>query len=215
MKNAALDVDAATADLLRAILPHVPFDGWSGPAFRAAVAEVGLDMALARLICPRGAVDLAVAWHRAGDAAMAAQLAESDLAALRYRDRVALALRLRLQVTDPETARRSAAVFALPQNAATGAALIWGTADAVWRALGDDSDDFNWYSKRATLAAVYGTCALFWMGDASEGTRDSAAFIDRRIDGVMRFEKVKAKLVALPGVKTLLEGIRAPSGARP
>ncbi|MBW6505190.1 MAG: COQ9 family protein [Rhodobacteraceae bacterium] len=215
MKNSGLDVAATKAELLAAIIPQVPFDGWSHVAFNAAVAEVGLDPALARVICPRGAVDLAVAYHRAGDAAMLARLAEADLAALRYRDRVALALRLRLEVADPELVRRGAAVFALPQNTATGAALIWSTTDAIWRALGDTSDDFNWYSKRITLSAVYSACVLFWMGDTSEGQRETAAFIDRRIEGILQFEKVKGRVLGVPGLKDLLAGIHAPGGMRP
>ncbi len=215
MKNSNLDVAAARADLLAAILPNVPFDGWSDPAFTAAVEASGIDAALARLVCPRGAVDLAVAYHRAGDAVMLARLEASDLRALRIRDRVALALRLRLDAGDPELVRRGAAVFALPQNAATGAALIWATADAIWRALGDSSDDFNWYSKRMSLSAVYSACALFWMGDSSEGQRDTEAFIAHRVDGIMTFEKFKSRVVDLPGVKDLLSGIRAPGAVRP
>jgi ubiquinone biosynthesis protein COQ9 len=215
MKNSALDMGAATAELLAAILPYVPFDGWSAPAFKAAVEAVGFDPALARLICPRGAVDLAVAYHRAGDAAMLARLAETDLAARRYRDRVALALRLRLEVADPENVRRAAAVFALPQNAATGAALIWGTADAIWRALGDASDDFNWYSKRMSLSGVYSATVLYWMGDTSEGKRDTFEFIERRIEGILRFEKIKGRVIELPGMKDLLAGIHAPQRQRP
>ncbi|MDP2738975.1 MAG: COQ9 family protein, partial [Pseudorhodobacter sp.] len=110
-------------------------------------------------------------------------------------------------------ARRGAAVFALPQYAATGAGLIWGTSDAIWRALGDSSQDFNWYSKRLSLSAVYSACVLYWMGDSSEGRRDTLEFIDRRIENVMQFEKVKGKLTGLPGLKELLATIHAPGHA--
>jgi ubiquinone biosynthesis protein COQ9 len=213
MKNTRLDVAQVRADLLAAIVPLVPFDGWSGPAFAAAVAAVGIDPGVAALVCPRGAVDLAVDYHRAGDAAMLAAMAEAGLDALRYRERVALALRLRLEAADAELARRGAAVFALPQYAATGAGLIWGTSDAIWRALGDSSQDFNWYSKRLSLSAVYSACVLYWMGDSSEGRRDTLEFIDRRIENVMQFEKVKGKLTGLPGLKELLATIHAPGHA--
>lgn len=215
MKNTSLDVAATRAELLAAIVPHVPFDGWSHISFKAAVEAVGLDPALAPLICPRGAIDLAVAYHRAGDAAMAAAFAAAETGALRYRERVALAIRLRLDVTDAELVRRGASAFALPQHAATGAGLIWGTADAIWRTLGDTSDDFNWYSKRASLAAVYSATVLYWMGDTSEGHRDTIEFIDRRIEGIMRFEKIKGRVAGLPGLKEALAGIRAPGGLRP
>jgi hypothetical protein len=88
--------------------------------------------------------------------------------------------------------------FALPQYAADGARAIWGTADAIWEALGDASDDYNWYTKRATLSAVYGATVLYWLGDESPENRDTWAFLDRRIEDVMRIEKVKAEVQKNP-----------------
>lgn len=205
--------------LLDAILPHVAFDGWSAAAFQIAVAQLGMAPDLARAHCPRGAVDLAALYHRRGDRAMVAALAAANTAGLRFRDRIALAVRLRLEGADREIVRRGAALFALPQNAATGAALVWGTADAIWTALGDRSDDINWYSKRATLAAVYSATVLYWMGDDSADHAATWAFLDRRIEGVMRFEKFKAQLRDNPVLSKVLAGplavlrhIRAPQG---
>ena len=129
-------------------------------------------------------------------------------------------VRLRLDGADREVIRRGAALFALPQNAATGASLVWGTADAIWRALGDRSDDFNWYSKRATLSAVYSATVLYWLGDDSPGQEASWSFLDRRIEDVMRFEKTKARIRENPGLSRLLKGpldvlsrLRPPAGA--
>lgn len=214
------DLTGAKARLLDAALGHVPFDGWSETSFRAAAEEIGLAPDLAHAICPRGALDLAVAYHRRGDAAMEDALRQSDLSALRFRDRIARAVRLRLEAADREMVRRGAALFALPQNAATGAGLVWGTADAIWRALGDTSGDINWYSKRATLSAVYSATALFWLGDESEGQAATWDFLDRRIEEVMRFEKFKAQVRDNPVLGKVLAGplralgrIRAPAGA--
>jgi ubiquinone biosynthesis protein COQ9 len=206
--------------LLDAALPHVAFDGWSAAAFDAACADIGMAPTLARAYCPRGAVDLAVAYHRRGDRAMIAALAAAETSGLRFRDRIALAVRLRLDGADREIVRRGAALFALPQHAATGAALIWGTADAIWTALGDTSDDINWYSKRATLSAVYSATVLYWMGDDSEDHAATWGFLDRRIEGVMRFETFKARVRDNPLLSKMLSGplavlgrIRAPVGA--
>lgn len=205
--------------LLDAILPHVIFDGWSEAAFRAAAADCGIALPLARAYCPRGAVDLAADYHRRGDRAMKAALTEKSMDGRRFRDKVALALKLRLQAADRDVVRRGAALFALPQNAATGAALIWGTADAVWTALGDTSDDLNWYSKRASLSAVYSTTVLYWLGDDSEGHQATWDFLDRRIEDVMSFEKFKARARENPLLSKLMAGplramerIRAPQG---
>ncbi|MGD9916662.1 MAG: COQ9 family protein [Paenirhodobacter sp.] len=210
MKNDHLDVARAKAELLAAIMPHVPFDGWSDPAFDQAVRDLGLEPRLARLVCPRGAVDLAVEYHRAADRALVAKLAETTLEGLKFREKVAAAVRMRLELVDPELVRRAASVFALPQHAATGARLVWETADVIWRALGDTSEDYNWYSKRLTLAGVISSTVLYWMGDESEGHAKSWEFLDGRIGDVMQFEKVKGAVMKLPFVGGLLGAIRAP-----
>ncbi len=201
--------DTATAHdrLLQAALPHVPFDGWSDRTLAAAAAGAGIAPALAKALFPRGGVDLAVAYHRAGDRRMAERLAETDLTALRFRDRVARAVRTRLEIVgDRELVRRGATLFALPQHGATGARLLWGTADAVWTALGDTARDFNWYTKRATLSGVYGATVLFWLGDDSPGAQATWDFLDRRIEDVMRIEKMKATVRDNPVARAFAEG---------
>ncbi len=209
-------VPSETRLLVQAALPQVPFDGWSQATLNAAATEVGIPAAQVAALLPRGAVDLAAAAHRIGDEAMVQRLAATDLSDLRFRERVALALRIRLEVAGGrEAVRRATALFALPHLAPTGAGLIWGTADAVWTALGDRSTDGNWYSKRAMLAAVWSAVVLFWLGDDSDNGQATAEFIDRRIGEVMAFEAAKAKLPSAlsGGLGRLMAGIRAP-GAR-
>jgi ubiquinone biosynthesis protein COQ9 len=186
---------------------------------RAAAADCGVDMAAARAVFPRGGVDMALAYHARGDAAMLRALADHDLSQLRIRDRIALAVRLRLEAAeDRELVRRGTTLFALPLYAADGARAIWGTADAIWTALGDTATDYNWYTKRATLAGVYSATVLFWLGDESEGAQATWAFLDRRIDGVMQIERVKGVMRKNPVLKTVFAGpsavlscIKAPS----
>ena len=199
--------ETAAARLLEAALPHVPFDGWSETTLRAAIADSGVAEGLARALFPRGGIDLAVAYHRQGDTRMVAALAASDLAAMRFRDRIAHAVKLRLDVVeDRELVRRGTTLFSLPQHAPEGAKLIWGTADAIWDALGDTTRDLNWYSKRATLSAVYGSTVLYWLGDDSLGHQATWDFLDRRIEDVMQIEKLKAAVKANPIGKALLAG---------
>jgi len=204
--------------LLEAALPHVPFDGWSEATFDAAVAECGMEPALALGLCPRGAVDLAVAYHKLGDARMLARLKQAELGEMRYSARVAAAVRYRLEaVDDKELVRRGTTLFALPAYAPDGASLIWETCDAIWTALGDTSDDLNWYTKRATLSGVYGATVLYWLGDESEGHAATWAFLERRIEDVMRIEKAKAVLGQNRLFGDLLgrvtEAVRAPAPA--
>ena len=194
------------ARVLDAALAHVPFDGWSDRTLQAAVAEVGLDPALGRTFFPRGGVDLAMAYHARGDAAMLARLAATDLSALRFRDRIATAIRTRLELSDRELVRRGTTLFALPQHAADGVAALWQTADQVWTALGDSSQDFNWYTKRATLSAVHAATVLFWLGDETPGHQATWDFLDRRIEGVMQFEKLKGQVQGNALVQALMAG---------
>lgn len=209
--------DETRAALLDAILPHVVFDGWSEASFQAAAADVGIDATEAKLVCPRGALDLAVAYHRRGDAAMRARVALNASPEMRIRERVTYAVRARLEAGEKEIVRRGTTLFALPHHTAEGATLIWGTADAIWTALGDRSGDVNWYTKRATLAGVYGSTVLFWLGDHSANDQATWDFLDRRIEDVMQIEKLKAKVrdnaflqKAFAGPNWLLSRIKAP-----
>ncbi len=213
-------MERAKNQVLQAALSHVAFDGWSEISLAAAIADSGVEPGLARALFPRGGVDLAVAYHRMGDAAMVEALAGRDLAAMRFRDCIALAIRLRLEAADKEFVRRGSALFSLPQHMMEGAGLIWATADAIWTALGDPSRDLSWYSKRASLSAVYGATVLYWLGDASEGDEATWAFLDRRIKNVMQFEKAKAGMRQNQGLQALFKGpmkilerISAPDGA--
>ncbi|MES2551841.1 MAG: COQ9 family protein [Pseudomonadota bacterium] len=209
--------DPIKARVLDAALSHVPFDGWSERTLAAAITEAGVTPALARSLFPRGGVDLALAYHQRGDDQMAEALAQRNLSALRFRDRIALAVRLRLEGADRELVRRGTTLFSLPMHAADGARAIWQTADRIWTALGDSSEDLNWYTKRATLSAVYGATVLYWLGDDSSEAQDTWNFLDRRIDQVMQVEKLKASFRENPfgkawaaGPGKLFETIRAP-----
>ncbi len=193
--------------LLEAALMHVPFDGWSEATFQAAIADTGVDSTIARAVCPRGSVDLAVAFHKQGDAKMLERMKSEDLSEMKFRDKIAAMVRFRLEVvTDKEVVRRGTTLFALPQHAPDGAKLVWGTCDAIWDALGDTSDDVNWYTKRATLSAVYSATVLFWLGDTSDGHQATWEFLDRRIENVMQIEKLKAQANNSPTLSRLMAG---------
>ncbi|UWQ28110.1 COQ9 family protein [Leisingera sp. M523] len=205
------DQDRAQDDikekLLDAALDHVPFDGWSEVTFRAACEDVQVAEVLAHAVCPRGGVDLALAYHARGDSRMLARLDAEDLSGLRFRDKVAAAVRFRLEaVDDKEAVRRGTTLLTLPQYAGDGIKAIWGTCDLIWETLGDGSDDLNWYTKRASLAGIYSATVLFWLGDDSLGHQATWEFLDRRIGNVMDFEKLKAGLQKNPLLKPFLVG---------
>ena len=208
------------AQLLAAALPHVAFDGWSETSLRAACQDLSITRQMAALACPRGAIDLAIRFHHDGDEAMQVVLQKTDINAMKIREKITFSVRARLDaIRDKEAVRRGATLMALPQHAAEGAGLVWGTCDRIWAAIGDSSADVNWYTKRLTLSSVYSATVLYWLGDNSPNHQDTWTFLDRRIENVMQFEKFKAQVNATPLAKQLLAGpnwllskIKAPSG---
>ncbi len=185
-----LDRDA----LLDAALAHVPFDGWNMRALERGAADLGLGSAAARLAFPRGGIDALACFIARSDRRMCAALAARDLAAMRIRERIVTAIRLRLEEVAPhrEAVRRAVALLALPQHAALSARSLWRTADLIWRAAGDRATDYNYYTKRLILVGVYSSTLLVWLGDDTPDFADTRAYLDRRIDDVMQFEKAKA-----------------------
>ena len=193
-----MDPRQAKDALLAAILPDVPFDGWTDAALGRAAERVGLERAEVRGFCPGGVRDL-VAWfsHWADRETMRA-LEARDLAALKVRERIAAGVRARLAVLAPhrEAVRRALALLTAPQNVALGARLLYDAVDALWYAAGDNATDFNFYTKRALLAGVYATTTLYWLDDRSPESADTHAFLDRRLRDIMAIPKATERVRA-------------------
>ena len=180
--------DALRDKLLDATLAHVPFDGWTETAILAGAKDVEIDAAAAHRAFPGGPLAVLEYFNARADREMEAALAKHKPAPPRLRDRIALAIRLRLEANAPhrEAVRRGLSFLALPQNAPVGAKCLYRTVDAIWHAAGDMSTDFNFYTKRALLAGVYSATVLYWINDASEGFARTWTFLDRRLDEVIR-----------------------------
>ncbi|MDT7534336.1 COQ9 family protein [Sphingobium sp. SA2] len=193
-------------DLLAPVLArHAAFDGWRKEAVMMAAAEKGVDADIAALAFADGPVDMIDAWFASIDAAMLDALPPETLDALSIRKKIIALVEARLALVAPdrEALRRALAILAMPTNTARAARLGWRAADAMWRAAGDTSTDLAHYTKRMTLAGVYAATLLVFVDDASEGHADSRAFLARRIEGVMRFEKLKAKIKGVGGGERL------------
>ncbi|MFZ3034764.1 MAG: COQ9 family protein [Parvibaculum sp.] len=182
------------AAVLEAALPHVAFDGWTTKLMREAADAAGVSHGEMRLAFPGGITALVDCFLADGDRRMEEALATQDLGALKIRERITLAVRTRIEVdlTHREAMRRAVTLLSLPISGTTGPHALYRTVDAIWRAVGDTSTDFNFYTKRAILAGVYSTVTITWFGDESEGFADTWAFLDRRIADVMKIEKAKA-----------------------
>jgi len=182
--------------LLAALLPHVPFDGWSAKALSLAARDAGLDSGVVLRAFPGGPADILDFWVSETDAAMLRALEARDLPAMKVRERVKLAVltRLELVAMHREAVRRALALEALPQHAPRALKQLYRTVNAIWYAAGDTATDFNFYTKRMLLAGVYAATLMFWLDDKSEGFAGTAAFLDRRLADVMRIQQAKGKL---------------------
>ena len=188
-------VDPEVLKLMLTALPNVAFDGWSNSTFVAACREADISERKARLFCPRGALDLAIAFHKWGDDQFETAFTKKKISELKVREKIRKAVELRIKLaSDKEAVRRGVVLFALPIYAFEGSRLIWDTSDLIWELIGDNSEDYNWYSKRAILSAVYASTVLYWLGDNSEGSEETWHFLDRRIEDVMKFETAKVQL---------------------
>ncbi|BBC71999.1 hypothetical protein AEB_P1131 [Altererythrobacter sp. B11] len=192
-----------TLDQLRiALAPRIAraavFDGWGDAALHAAAAAEGVDPAVARLAFPGGAMDMIAAWVAAIDASMVRAYGDGALGNMKIRERIRTLVQFRLDAVakEQEALRRALAIEAMPQNLPRSLRIGWHSADLMWRLAGDTATDYNHYTKRATLGALYAATLAVFIDDESEGKAETRAFLDRRIEGVMAFEKAKARFLA-------------------
>ena len=207
-------------ELRMALAPLIPanavFDGWSDKALAMAAAELGVPAPRARLAFPGGATDMIDSWFDAIDRGMATAFPLEKIESMKIRERIGQLVMYRLEVTNPhkEALRRALAILAQPQNLALAGRLGWRAADRMWRIAGDKATDFNHYSKRAILMGVYGSTSLVYLDDNSEDLASTRAFLARRIDDDMKFEKVKAQWRGnrdrLPSLSRFLGRLRYP-----
>jgi ubiquinone biosynthesis protein COQ9 len=182
--------------LIEAILPDVAFDGWSRHALREAARRAGISAGEAEALFPRGAADLVAAFSKWADRQMLERLEHATAEPVSLSRRVALALRLRFEVLLPyrETVRRSLSVLSMPQNAPLGLRLLYDTVDRIWWGVGDNSTDFSFYTKRASLAAIQAAATLYWLDDRSPDSVDTQAFIERRLADLHWFTGLRQRV---------------------
>lgn len=191
-------LDALRLKLAPAIAEMAAFDGWSELAVRTAAEQMGENADAAAYAFLGGAVQMIDAWIASIDAAMAQAWPEDKLAALKIRERIRTLVLFRIDAVSPnkEALRRAQAILAMPQNAASALRIGWRSADVMWRLAGDTAADYNHYTKRITLGSIYAATMAVFVGDSSDDHAQTKAFLDRRIDGIMKFEKAKARFMS-------------------
>lgn len=213
--------DMTLEELRVALAPDIAasaiFDGWNETALEAAAEMAGADVDVAKLAFKGGAMQMIEAWIASVDQKMEAEWPAEKLAELKIRERIRTLVAFRLEaVTDiDEAVRRAMAIMAMPQNAPRALQLGWNTADIMWRLAGDTATDYNHYTKRVILGGLYSATLAYFVNDESEGKAKTHEFLERRIDGVMKFEKFKHQLtsrnVELPSLTRFLGRLRYPS----
>jgi ubiquinone biosynthesis protein COQ9 len=194
-------LDEVRAFLAPELAAQAAFDGWNETAVLAAADLNGVDADLARLAFNEGPVDMIDAWFQAIDVQMAEKYSAEELAAMKVRQRIKALVEARLEAlaTDREGLRRALAILAAPPHVRRAAKMGWRAADRMWRLAGDTATDYNHYSKRTLLSGVYGSTISVFLDDESEDFVETRAFLDRRIENIMQFEKVKAKVTGRGG----------------
>jgi ubiquinone biosynthesis protein COQ9 len=195
MESPPSPLERLRRELALAVGENAVFDGWTAAAIASAAKQLGIDPVQARLAMPKSQAAMIEVYIEEVDRALGAYFTPDRIDGLKIRDKIRALVWRRLEIMGParEAVRRALAILAMPQNIPLALRMGWHTADVMWRIAGDTSTDFNHYTKRMTLGALYGSTLLVWLDDQSDGWTDTAAFLDRRIDDVMKFEKFKAE----------------------
>ncbi len=190
-------LDDLRLQLAPALADAAAFDGWSEAAVREAAGAAGIDPDAAAFAFSGGAMQMIEAWVRSVDAVMAKALPADQIAKLKIRERIRTLVQFRLDAIagQKEALRRALSIMAMPQNAPRTLALGWSSADAMWRLAGDTATDYNHYTKRLTLGSIYTATLAVYVNDDSDDHAETRAFLDRRIEGIMKFEKAKARIL--------------------
>ena len=200
-----MTTDDKSYEILDAILKHVPFEGWTSRALNMAMSANDLSVGAEHIYVPDGALGLIRIWSERLDQQMVAAIDARGFDNMRIRDKVTEAVWLRLELLRPhqEAAQRAVSRLSLPDGSGQAATQLWATSDAVWTAIGDTSEDYNYYTKRTILSGVMGASLLAWLADDTEDKSEARAFLERRIENVMQFEKFKGRsFSAMAGVPT-------------
>ncbi len=209
-------LDEIRAALAPLIAENAAFDGWTNEALTLAADQAGVDQDIARLAFTGGAVAMIDAWFAHVDGVMTTAVPATVLDQMKVRAKITALVEARLAAVadNREGLRRALAILAMPQNIARAARLGWRTVDLIWRQAGDTATDYNHYTKRTILGGVYAATITVFLDDESEDWADTRAFLARRIDGIMRFEKAKAGFVArtenLPSLSRFIGRLRYP-----
>ncbi|MDV7340401.1 COQ9 family protein [Terasakiella sp. A23] len=183
-------------DILLATLPNVLFDGWTDAAVEEGAVEAGYEASMAVRAFPDGVAEVLAHFAAYINRQMSAKLEELDMDGMGIGKRLEEAMRIRLEIEAPykEAVRKAMSFYTIPKHAPQGVQVVWNAVDEIWWSCGDESVDFNYYTKRASLAAVYSATMVYWLSDESENSAETILFYRRRLIDVINAVKTRKEI---------------------
>jgi ubiquinone biosynthesis protein COQ9 len=201
MKTETLDNKQIKIDLIRAMLTHVPFDGWTWEAMEQGAIDISFEkkktsssrIEIFKNLFKNGSIDFIDVFSEMIDLEVKQNYNLIDPKPERVPEKIKKMIMIRLNLCQKykEAVRSSIALTAIPTNAKTSVNILYRTCNSMWRLAGDKSTDFSFYTRRISLAAVYTSTLLFWLNDKSNYNVETEFFLDRRLKDVSKISSFK------------------------
>ena len=183
--------------ILLAALEDVAFDGWQWGVMEQAAVKAGYDEDMAFAVFPEGVRDVLAYFSMWADRQMLEALKEVEIEGMAVRARIKAGVLARLEILErhKEAVRAASVYWLVPTRKVQAAKLVWKTADVIWHWAGDETTDYNHYTKRGLLSGVITTTVMTWLNDKSEGHQETREFLDRRIENVLKIGQAAGKVL--------------------
>ena len=201
MKSKILEKKEIRFNLIKAMLPHVPFDGWSWEAMEQGAIDIGFEkkktpplrIKIFKDLFIKGSIDFIDVFSEMIDLEVKENYFLIDPKPKRIPEKIKKIIMLRLNLCQKykEAIRSSISLTALPINAKTSINILYRTCNSIWRISGDKSTDFSFYTRRISLATVYTSTLLFWLNDKSIDNVETEFFLDRRLRDISKISSFK------------------------
>ena len=204
MKTKTPDCNQIRIDLIRAMLTHVPFDGWTWEAMEQGAIDIGFEkkktssyrMKIFKDLFKNGSIDFIEIFSEIIDLEVKEKYDLLEFKPERVSEKIKKIIMIRLNLCQKykEAVRTSISLTAMPTNTKISFNMLYRTCNSIWRIAGDKSTDFSFYTRRVSLAAVYTSTLLFWLNDNSNDNIETEFFLDRRLKGINKISRLKKPL---------------------
>ena len=204
MKKRNLDDNKVKIELVRAMLSHVPFDGWTWTAMEQGAVNINFKknksknerLEIYKTFFNNGTIDFIKVFAEIIDSRVQENYNSLDPKPQRIPEKIKKLILMRLDFCLPykEAIRSSLSLSALPKNSKQSIKILYTTCNSMWKLAGDKATDFSFYTKRLSLASVYASTLLFWLNDTSSEQEETEYFLERRLHDISMIAKLKKPL---------------------